>query len=100
MLLPNAGSADFLAVDLYYSTWISAPDNGIAACLEDPTDPNWPACYVARQYDAATGWPVGIAGELFAATPQNVRHDLKEIHTRWPSPKIVSTLFVLRKVFH
>jgi hypothetical protein len=92
------GSADFFAIDLYRSVWIAAPPNGIDACLANSSDVNWPACNVQMVYDAQNGWPVGYAAENSAswlfATPQNVRHELKELKTRWPYDKIVgSTLF-------
>lgn len=78
--------------------WISAPDNGISACVANSSDPNWPACNVQRLYDATTGWPVGIAAEQTApwlvATPQNVRFELKELKRRWPYDKIVRIAYL------
>ncbi|KAL5499105.1 hypothetical protein ACEPAH_1623 [Sanghuangporus vaninii] len=86
------GSADFFAVDLYRSVFIAAPENGIAACVANSSDPNWPTCNVQQYYDAATGWPVGTAATESAtwlyATPQNLRYELKEMQRRWPYDKI------------
>ena len=88
------GSADFFAIDLYRSTWIAAPPNGIDACVANSSDVNWPACNVEMLYNSETNWPVGIAADnpdswLFA-TPQNVRYELKQMQKRWPTNKIVS----------
>ncbi|EJC97654.1 glycoside hydrolase family 1 protein [Fomitiporia mediterranea MF3/22] len=86
------GSADFFAIDLYRSLWVAAPENGIAACASNSSDPNWPACNIQLFYDSATGWPIGYTPEAtanwLAATPQNVRHELKELNKRWPYDKI------------
>ncbi|KAL5523033.1 hypothetical protein ACEPAF_1300 [Sanghuangporus sanghuang] len=91
------GSADFFAIDLYRSVFVAAPENGIVACVANSSDPNWPVCNVQMTYDAATGWPVGIAATesttwLFA-TPQNVRSELKEMRRRWPYNKIYISEF-------
>lgn len=87
------GSADFFAVDLYRSLWVAAPENGIAACVGNSSDPNWPTCYLQMTYDSETGWPIGIAATQSAtwlwATPQRVRFELKEMKRRWPYDKIV-----------
>ncbi|KAL5480934.1 hypothetical protein ACEPAI_9875 [Sanghuangporus weigelae] len=91
------GSADFFAVDLYRSLFIAAPENGIAACVANSSDPNWPGCNVQMSYDAATGWPVGIAATettpWLIATPQSVRFELKEMQRRWPYDKIYISEF-------
>ncbi|EJC97658.1 glycoside hydrolase family 1 protein [Fomitiporia mediterranea MF3/22] len=91
------GSADFFAIDAYSSAWTAAPENGIAACVANSNDVNWPACNIEVRYDAATGWPVGIAAEAAAswltATPQNLRYELKQIMQRWKPKKIYISEF-------
>ncbi|KAL5499119.1 hypothetical protein ACEPAH_1637 [Sanghuangporus vaninii] len=91
------GSADFFAIDAYDSGWTAAPENGIAACVADSSDPNWPTCNVQMLYDAAAGWPVGIPAEAAAswlrASPQLLRYELGEINKRWPSKKIYISEF-------
>ena len=90
------GSADFFAIDLYTSTYVAAPPNGINACLADSSDVNWPQCNVGKLFNSETNWPIGIAAEAAAtwlrATPQFVRYELGEMFKRWPSKKIVRQL--------
>ncbi|KAL5480917.1 hypothetical protein ACEPAI_9858 [Sanghuangporus weigelae] len=90
------GSADFFAIDAYQSAFIAAPENGIASCVANSSDPNWPTCFVAMSYDATTGWPIGIPAEAalgIRATPQLLRYELGEIMKRWPSKKIYISEF-------
>ena len=80
-------------MDAYDSAWTSAPDNGLAACVSNSSDPTWPSCNVQRIYDATTLWPIGIAADAAVgwnwASPQNLRYELKEITKRWRPKKIV-----------
>ncbi|KAI5119982.1 hypothetical protein M0805_004427 [Coniferiporia weirii] len=86
------GSADFFAIDAYRSQWVTAPPNGIPACVANVSDPNWPVCSVQIGYDASTGWPAGNAGDTqstwLAATPSWLRYELGAIKSRWPYNKI------------
>ncbi|KAL1669334.1 glycoside hydrolase superfamily [Schizophyllum commune] len=97
------GSADFYAIDSYRSFFIRAPENGIAACVNDSLDPNWPQCNEQVTYDSDYGWSVGIQADLrtdwLIATPQSVRGLLNELHRRWPSPKIYISEFGFTEPF-
>jgi len=86
------GSADFFAIDAYTSEFIAAPPNGIAACVANISDPNWPGCNVLYEYDSNFGWPAGNAADpgsnWLQGTPLTLRYALKQIQQRWPTKKI------------
>ena len=90
------GSADFYAIDSYRSSYVRAPEGGIDACVNNPSDPNWPQCNEAVLYDGDEGWLEGPAADprtdWLASTPQGVRGLLNELHKRWPSPKLVGNI--------
>ncbi|KAI5835653.1 glycoside hydrolase [Schizophyllum commune Tattone D] len=91
------GSADFYAIDSYRSSYVRAPEGGLDACVNNPSDPNWPQCNEAVLYDGDEGWLEGPAADprtdWLASTPQGVRGLLNELHKRWPSPKIYVSEF-------
>ncbi|KAE9383987.1 glycoside hydrolase family 1 protein [Gymnopus androsaceus JB14] len=68
--------------------------------------PHWPTCNIQVAYDSIpdSGWAVGPASDpqtlhwLFA-TPQWFRHVMKEIHTRWPTNKIMLSEFGFTQPF-
>ena len=90
------GSADFFAIDAYRSGWIAEPPNGLAACIANPEDVNYPQCNVGVDYNATSGWPVGNAADTqstwLLATPSWLRYELSEINKRWKPKKIVCDL--------
>ena len=87
------GSADFFAIDAYRSSWISEPTEGLASCIANSNDVNYPACNVVQYISATDGWPVGNAADTqstwLAATPFWLRYELSQINKRWPSKEIV-----------
>ncbi len=87
------GSADFFAIDSYRSQWVKAPDEGIDACVANTSDPLWPVCNEPVLFDSDYGWADGPAADPSAtwlqATPVAIRTLLKDIHSRWPSNKLV-----------
>ncbi|KAI5123222.1 hypothetical protein M0805_001311 [Coniferiporia weirii] len=91
------GSADFFAMDAYRSEWLAAPSNGIAACVANVNDVNWPACSVQVGYDSTTGWPSGNAGDTqstwLASTPTWLRYELSELKKRWSFDKLYISEF-------
>ncbi|KAI4528382.1 glycoside hydrolase [Schizophyllum commune Loenen D] len=91
------GSADFYAIDSYRSSYVRAPEGGLEACVNNPSDPNWPQCNEAVLYDGDQGWLEGPAADprtdWLASTPQGVRGLLNELQKRWPSPKIYVSEF-------
>lgn len=62
------GTADFLAHDAYTSQFYFAPDAGIDACINDPTNPLYPSCantsYTYSKQDG--GWLIGPAAAVGA----------------------------------
>ncbi len=97
------GSADFFAIDAYHSLWVKAPDEGIDACIANPSHHLWPICNEPVYFDSDYGWPEGPAGDPAATslqtTPVAIRALLKEIYTRWPSDKMVSCFFFNHNCF-
>ncbi|PBK66031.1 glycoside hydrolase [Armillaria solidipes] len=91
------GSADFFAIDAYHSLWVKAPDEGIDACIANPSHPLWPVCSEPVYFDSDYGWPEGPAGDPAATslqtTPVAIRALLKEIYARWPSDKMYISEF-------
>ncbi|KAG7441447.1 glycoside hydrolase [Guyanagaster necrorhizus] len=91
------GSADFFAITSYRSLWIKAPDEGIDACVENPSDSLWPACNELEYFDSDYGWPAGPAADPVAtslqATPLAIRPLLKGLYSRWPSNKLYVSEF-------
>jgi beta-glucosidase len=90
----HIGSADFYAIDSYRSSWVVAPDDGIAACVKNTLHPLWPECHDVRLFDSNAGWAGGpnpdpAAESWLLATPQVLRPYLKELQTRWPTNKMV-----------
>ncbi|KAJ3889106.1 glycoside hydrolase family 1 protein [Lentinula edodes] len=90
------GTADFFAIDAYRTFYIAAPPDGLSACINNSSHPDWPTCNLETQYDSNAGWAVGPAADPLSdwlqATPQFLRDSFREYHKRWPSPKIVCTL--------
>ncbi|SJL09047.1 uncharacterized protein ARMOST_12423 [Armillaria ostoyae] len=86
------GSADFFAIDAYRSLWVKAPDEGIDACVANPSHPLWPVCNEPAYFDSDYGWPAGPAGDPLATplqeTPLAIRPLLKGLHSRWPTNKM------------
>ena len=90
------GTADFFAIDAYTVDYSTAPPNGIAACVANTSDPNWPVCSISPQYDT-NNWGIGPYADpgspWLAATPGFVRYELQQLHSRWPTNKLVRLLF-------
>jgi beta-glucosidase len=53
------GSMDFFAIDVYQSPWVIAPNNSIAACLNNTSHPLWPECHNVRVFDLEGSWAGG-----------------------------------------
>ncbi|KAF9471973.1 glycoside hydrolase family 1 protein [Pholiota conissans] len=93
----NLGSADFFATDPYRVQYIAAPDDGLAACVSNTSHPLWPECHTVVLVDT-NGWAAGLSPDPLSdtwlqATPNFVRQNLKELHTRWPSKKMYVSEF-------
>ncbi|KAK7436716.1 hypothetical protein VKT23_018970 [Stygiomarasmius scandens] len=98
------GSADFFAIDAYASQYISAPDEGLDACLYNgPSDPEWPQCNTVREFDSNAMWAVGASADVEAPWLQDTsrffRDAMKEIHKRWPTDKIYVAEFGFAQPF-
>ncbi|PFH49471.1 glycoside hydrolase family 1 protein [Amanita thiersii Skay4041] len=97
------GSADFFAIDPYRTQWVRDPDDGIAACVANPSHPLWPECNQVVEFDSNSGWATGPSADLFAswlqATPQFVRQSLKALQTRWPTKKMYISEFGFAEPF-
>src|ERR1700749_1785191 len=52
------GTADFLGIDPYTATVVSAPSYGIAACAANTSDPFFPYC-VNQSTITTNGWNIG-----------------------------------------
>ncbi|KAF7377506.1 Glycoside hydrolase family 1 protein [Mycena sanguinolenta] len=92
------GSADFFAIDSYREQWITAPEEGIDACLSNPSDPLWPECHSVVMFDSNAGWAAGISPDPLSdswlqATPNTLRSYLKGLQTRWPTNKMYVSEF-------
>ncbi|KAK0451430.1 glycoside hydrolase superfamily [Desarmillaria tabescens] len=90
------GSADFFAIDPYFSLWIKAPEGGIDACVANTSHPLWPVCNEPAYFDSDYGWAAGPVADpvaLLQATPVAIRALLKEVHSRWPSNKLYVSEF-------
>ncbi|KAK0216802.1 glycoside hydrolase superfamily [Armillaria fumosa] len=91
------GSADFFAIDTYFSLWVKAPDTGIDACVANLSHPLWPVCNEPGYFDSGYGWPAGPVGDPVAlplqAAPVAIRALLKGLHSRWPSNKLYVSEF-------
>ncbi|KAK4540488.1 hypothetical protein LTR36_009126 [Oleoguttula mirabilis] len=70
------GAADFYAIDAYTTYYAAAPPNGIAACVANRSDPNFPVCAVSDSV-APDGFPLGPNSDAGASwlysTPGGVR---------------------------
>ncbi|KAK4551840.1 hypothetical protein LTR86_010836 [Recurvomyces mirabilis] len=70
------GAADFYAIDAYTTLYAAAPPNGIAACVANRTDPNYPPSATTSQLQP-NGFPAGPAADAGAtwlySTPGGVR---------------------------
>lgn len=92
--ITRTGSADFYAIDAYRTSWVTAPEDGIAACLNNMLHPLWPECQDVRLFDSSAGWAGGPfpdpAASWLQATPQFLRNSLQELQKRWPTKKMVN----------
>ncbi|KAF5391045.1 hypothetical protein D9757_003994 [Collybiopsis confluens] len=110
------GTADFFAIDSYRTYYVRAPSDGLAACVNNSTHPNWPTCNIETQYSYDplnlyggdgrldnVGWAVGPAADPLSdwlqATPQFLRDSFKEYHRRWPASKIYLSEFGFAEPF-
>ncbi|KAL0061819.1 hypothetical protein AAF712_011337 [Marasmius tenuissimus] len=96
------GSADFFAIDSYRTQRIAAPDDGLAACLNDTQHPLWPSCYQVMNFDV-NGWANGVSadpmGSWLQATPNLLRESLRELQRRWPTEKMYISEFGFEEPF-
>ncbi|KAF8188980.1 glycoside hydrolase superfamily [Pholiota molesta] len=93
----NLGSADFFATDAYRVQYITAPADGLAACVANTSHPLWPECHTPVLFDTH-GWAAGLSPDpasdaWLQATPNFVRQNLQQLHTRWPSKKMYISEF-------
>lgn len=60
------GSADILLHDAYTSSFYFAPDDGIAACVANSSNPLYPSCVNSSNTYASSdgGWNIGYAGDV------------------------------------
>ncbi|KAJ7800744.1 glycoside hydrolase superfamily [Mycena olivaceomarginata] len=96
----NLGSADFFAIDSYREQFITAPLDGLDACVSNTSHPLWPECHSAVLFDSNAGWAAGISPDPLSeswlqATPNTLRTYLKGVQTRWPTKKMVCRSFCL-----
>ncbi|KAJ7097624.1 glycoside hydrolase superfamily [Mycena epipterygia] len=94
----NLGSADFFAIDSYREQWISAPLDGLDACVSNTSHPLWPECHSPVLFDSNAGWAAGISPDPLSdswlqATPNTLRTYLQGVHTRWPTTKMYISEF-------
>ncbi|KAJ7182822.1 glycoside hydrolase superfamily [Mycena crocata] len=94
----NLGSADFFAIDSYREQWVSAPLDGLDACLANVSHPLWPECHLVVLQDSNAGWAAGISPDPLSetwlqATPNTLRTYLKGVQTRWPTKKMYISEF-------
>ncbi|THU85114.1 glycoside hydrolase [Dendrothele bispora CBS 962.96] len=97
------GTADFFAIDCYRQQYISAPDNGLEACLSNTSDPNWPRCNVVQTFDSNAGWNIGAFSSpgtpWLEDTSRFLRGYLKDLQARWPTNKIIASEFGFTQAF-
>ena len=60
------GSADVFAYDAYTAGFFNAPDDGIASCVANTSNPLYPGCYNSSYTysDADGGWLIGPAADV------------------------------------
>ncbi|RDB25895.1 Beta-glucosidase 7 [Hypsizygus marmoreus] len=92
------GSADFFAIDAYRTQWITAPPDGLAACIHNTSHPWWPECHAPVLFDSSAGWAAGpspdpLSDAWLQATPNFLRDSLKELQKRWPTKKMYISEF-------
>ena len=84
LLIVREGTADYFAIDAYTVGYSTAPPNGIAACVANTSDPNWPVCSVTSQYDT-NNWGIGPYADpgspWLVASPGFVRYELHVTNT-------------------
>ncbi|KAK7054366.1 hypothetical protein VNI00_003560 [Paramarasmius palmivorus] len=97
------GSADFYAIDSYRSQYVSAPEEGIEACVSNPSNPLWPTCNVVKEFDSDAGWAIGISSdprtEWLQVTPFQLRPYFSELQKRWPTNKMYIAEFGFAEPF-
>jgi beta-glucosidase/6-phospho-beta-glucosidase/beta-galactosidase len=86
------GTADVFAHDAYTSSFYFAPDVGVAACLEDPSNTLYPGCFNTSN-TGPTGWLIGAASDPYTpwlhSAIEWVPTLLHYIQDTW-SPKAIS----------
>ncbi|KAL0954884.1 hypothetical protein HGRIS_003817 [Hohenbuehelia grisea] len=87
------GSADFFAIDSYRDSFVSAPPDGLKACISNSSHPLWPGCNTPVLFDSNAGWAAGVSPDPLSetwlqATPNFLRGFLVELQKRWPSKKM------------
>jgi len=87
------GTADFMGVDPYTSTVITAPPGGIAACVANPnktTNPLFPFCVVQSE-TTQLGWDIGYRSQSYVyITPKYFRTYLSYLWNTWKLPILVT----------
>ncbi len=93
------GSADFFAIDPYRVQFVRAPEEGIDACVVDMANPLWPVCNEVVPFDSGYDWAAGVSADPVSswlqATPMTFRPFMAQVHSQWPSSKIVSAFPIL-----
>lgn len=103
LYLRFTGSADFFATDPYRVQYITAPSDGLDACVSNPSHPLWPECHTVVLYDT-NGWAAGLSPDPLSdtwlqATPNFARENLRQLHSRWPTKKMVRQI-ISKPQFH
>ena len=87
------GSIDFFSVDPYVSQFASAPPDGLAACVTDPTNALWPTCAQLTNVQS-NGWLQGLKSEDYAyLSPQYCRQQLGYLWNTYKPSAIMITEF-------
>jgi len=84
------GTADFLGIDPYTATVVSAPSYGIQACAANISDPFFPYC-VNQSTITTNGWNIGYRSYSYVyITPTYLREYLSYLYNTWRTPVFVT----------
>lgn len=84
------GTADFLGIDPYTATVVSAPSYGIASCAANSSDPLFPYC-VNQSAITTNGWNIGYRSYSYVyLTPTYLREYLNYLYNTWRTPVFVT----------
>ncbi|KAL8383649.1 hypothetical protein RB595_010718 [Gaeumannomyces hyphopodioides] len=84
------GTADFLGIDPYTATVVSPPDEGIAACAANMSNPLFPYC-VKQGVTTTTGWNIGYRSQSYVyMTPTYLRTYLNYLWNTFRTPVVIT----------